>query len=219
MKSKRFKYLDIIIDNPNSWMWQYIPILENILNKFSQNVRIFKNSKEIKNGDILFILSCDKILKSEDLNKHINNIVIHESDLPQGKGWSPLSYQIEHGVNNIPITLFEADIQLDSGKWYIKDLIKLNGTELINEIRKKQALKSFDMIKEYLIKYPMKTIEQIGTSTYYKKRISKNQELDINKTIKEQFNLLRVCDNNNYPAHLFIDNKKYILKIEEVNND
>ena len=219
MKLKNFKYLDIIIDNPNSWMWQYIPMLENILNEFTQNVRIFENSKEMKNGDILFILSCDKILKLEDLNKHINNIVIHESDLPKGKGWSPLSYQVERGLNSIPVTLFEADVQLDSGKWYIKDFIELNGTELINEIRNKQALKSFDMIKEYLTKYPVKAIEQTGTVTHYQKRTSKNQELDINNAIKEQFNLLRVCDNDNYPAYFFIDNKKYILKIEEVSND
>ena len=33
--------------------------------------------------------------------------------------------------------------------------------------------------------------------------------------IFEQFNHLRIVDNNNYPAFFYKDDKKYILKIEE----
>jgi len=219
MKSKNFNYLDILVDNPNSWMWQYIPILENILNKFSQNIRIFKNSKEIRNGDILFILSCDKILESKDLNKHKNNIVIHASDLPRGKGWSPWSWEIENGAEFLTLTLFEAKLELDSGDWYIKKRINLTGNELIDKIRNLLALTEFDMIEDYLNKYPVKSKKQNGIETYYKKRTSENQLLNIKKTIEEQFNKLRVCDNNNYPGYFYKNGKKYILKIEELDND
>jgi methionyl-tRNA formyltransferase len=214
MKLKRFDYIDVIIDNPQSWMWNYIDKLESILVKYSQHVRIFKNSNEIKNGDILFILSCDKILREDNLKKHTNNIVIHESNLPQGKGWSPLSYQVEVGENAIPITLFEADIKLDSGKWYLKDIIKLDGFELIDVIREKQVIKSFELIEQYLINYPINGNPQIGKETFYEKRDSQKQQLDIKKSIEDQFNQLRVCDNENYPAFFYMNGKKYILKIE-----
>ncbi|MCX6077364.1 MAG: methionyl-tRNA formyltransferase [Campylobacterales bacterium] len=213
MKSKKFKYLDIIIDNSNSWMWSYIYILEAILSDFSDNVRVFKNIKDIKSGDILFILSCDRILKVEDLDKHKNNIVIHASDLPKGKGWSPWSWEIENGANFLTLTLFEAKLELDSGDWYLKVQIDLNASELINDIRKILALNEFEMIKKYLSMYPIPSKQQIGIETFYQKRTSKNQELDIDKSIKEQFNLLRICDNENYPAHFYINNKKYIIKI------
>jgi methionyl-tRNA formyltransferase len=219
MKSKKFEKLDIIIDNPNSWMWEYIDKLKDTLYNFSKSIRVFKNSLEIENGDILFILSCDRILKSEELLKHKNNIVIHESNLPKGKGWSPMSYQVEEGLNKIPITLFEADQKLDSGDWYLKSIVELDGTELIDNIRKKQALKSFDLINEYLLKYPLDGNRQKGVETHYCKRTIKNQELDINKSIDKQFDLLRVCDNNSYPAYFFRNGKKYILKIEEDYND
>jgi len=212
----KLKQLDILIDNPNSWFWGYIDFLIYILKKYGK-VRIFKTHEEIKNGDILFILSCDRILKKETLKKHNHNIVIHASDLPQGKGWSPISYQIEEGKNKIPITLFEADEKLDSGDWYLKDFIVLDGSELIDEIRKKQALKTIEMIERYLLNYPIKANKQIGKESFYQKRTPKNQELDINKTIKEQFNKLRVCDNKRYPAHFYINGKKYILKIYKGN--
>ena len=211
---KKFNYLDIIIDNPNSWMWQHIQILKDALSIFTDDVRVFKNADEIRNGDILFILSCDKILDVKALSKHKNNIVIHESDLPIGKGWSPLSYQVECGLNKIPITLFEADEILDSGKWYLKDTINLVGYELIDQIRKKQAVKSFEMIEHYLSQYPMIGNTQKGKDSYYKKRSLKNQALDVDKSLREQFDILRVCDNNNYPATFSIFGRKYTLKIE-----
>jgi len=216
MKSKSFNYLDILIDNPNSWMWQYIQILEDTLSVFANGIRIFKNSNEVEYGDILFILSCDKILEAKTLGKHKNNIVIHESDLPIGKGWSPLSYQVESGANKIPITLFEADKTLDSGKWYLKDNIQLAGYELIDQIREKQAIKSFEMIEEYLSKYPMEGYAQRGEETFYKKRVPKDQELNLDKSLREQFNTLRVCDNNKYPATFSIYGRKYTLKIDMI---
>ena len=204
--------LDILIDNPNSWFWDYIDFLVYILKKYGE-VRIFKNHNEIKNGDILFILSCDKILKKDILKKHKNNIVIHESDLPKGKGWSPVSYQVEEGKNKIPITLFEADEKVDSGSWYIKDFINLDGSELVDEIRKKQAFKTIEMIEKYLLNYPMKPKIQNGKESFYPKRTQKNQEININNSIKEEFNKLRVCDNERYPAHFYLNGNKYIIKI------
>ena len=41
-----------------------------------------------------------------DLSKH--SLVVHSSNLPQGKGWSPMTWQIIEGKNKITNTLFEA---------------------------------------------------------------------------------------------------------------
>ena len=62
----------------------------------------------------------------------------------------------------------------------------------------------------------MKGKSQRGEETFYKKRTPKDSELDINKTIKEQFNLLRIVDNEKYPAFFKFKNKIYTLKIESV---
>ena len=57
-------------------------------------------------------------------------------------------------------------------------------------------------------------IRQTGEETFYKKRNSENSKLDIDKSIKEQFNLLRIVDNDSYPAFFEVDGNRYILKIE-----
>ena len=72
------------------------------------------------------------------------------------------------------------------------------------------CLEFIDNYEQY--KNPLK---QQGDETFYKKRTAKDSKLDINKTINEQFNLLRIVDNENYPAFFYKDGKKYILKIEE----
>ena len=52
--------------------------------------------------------------------------------------------------------------------------------------------------------------------SYYKKRYPKKiVELNINKSIKEQFNLLRIADPENYPSFFYKNGKKIILKVEE----
>ena len=42
--------------------------------------------------------------------------------------------------------------------------------------------------------------KQKGRPSYFKKRTKKDSEININKNIKSQFNLLRIVDNDNYPA-------------------
>ncbi len=213
MNSSKFKKIGIVVDNPGSWFWQYVPTLEKSFSKYSNEVVVYRQIQEIDGGDILFILSCDRIFKKEALAKFKSNIVIHASDVPQGKGWSPASWQVEDGCNKVPITLFEAAEGLDSGDWYIKDVVELDGTELIAGVRYKLFLTLQRMAITFLEKYPMPAHPQTGPESFFARRNEKNQAIDINKPIKDLFNKLRVCDNERYPAHFCINGKEYILKI------
>ena len=86
---------------------------------------------------------------------------------------------------------------------------------LRGELRKIQAFESIKLIKEFMKLYPKKIniVNQKGKSSFYKKRQLSDSKIDINKTIKENFNHLRIVDNKNYPAYFYFKRKKYILKI------
>ena len=204
--------VQILIDNINSWYIPYAVKLKDRLKDHINDVSIIHNHNDVIEGDILCLIGCEKIFRNLNLNK--NNIVVHESYLPKGKGWSPLSWQVIDGENEIPITLFEADIDVDAGQIYLQECIKLSGHELNNEIKHKQGLITNSLIEKYVLTYPsLKGKVQKGESTFYNKRTPKDSELNINKSIDEQFNLLRVVDNLNYPAYFIKNNIKYILKI------
>ena len=55
--------------------------------------------------------------------------------------------------------------------------------------------------------------DQFGYETFYPKRNPSDSELDINKTIKDQFNLMRIVDNEEYPAFFYMGDKKFVIKI------
>ena len=62
--------------------------------------------------------------------------------------------------------------------------------------------------------YPnYKRQKQIGEETFYPKRAKKDSELDISKSIEENFNLLRIGNNEDWPSFFHYRGKKYILKI------
>ena len=92
----------------------------------------------------------------------------------------------------------------------------MQGHELIEEIRIKQALKSFNLILKFLNSNPFPSGKrQKGVSTFYSRRSHIDSALNPNKTILDNFNLLRVCDNNSYPAYFIYNKTKYVLKIEK----
>ena len=74
------------------------------------------------------------------------------------------------------------------------------------------------LIKKFLSKYPkIRGTSQFGKPSFNEKRNSNHSELDINKSIKDQFNLMRISDNEKYPAFFNFRNNKYILKIYKNN--
>lgn len=205
--------IQILIDNPNSWI---IPYVKNLILNISKikncSAKLIFSHNDVVPGDVLCLLSCEKKFHKLSLNKY--NLVVHESDLPKGKGWSPLTWQIIEGKKNIPITLFEANSSIDSGDIYENFLINTNGTELIEELRELQANATSKLILNFIKKYPkIHGNKQSGEDSFYRKRTYKDSELNVSKTIAEQFNLLRVSDNERYPAFFYINNTKYILKI------
>ena len=120
------------------------------------------------------------------------------------------------GKDTIPISLFEASPEVDSGDVYMKDYIKLDGAELIDESRNILGNKVCKMVMDFLKLYPnIKGEKQQGDASFTRKRKPEDSEFNINKTIKEQFNLLRVVDNKNYPAFFIYKGSKYILSIKK----
>lgn len=205
-----------ILTSPNQWFVSYA----EILNKKLGSSKLYFNHEDIlENYDIVFILSYHKIISKEYLSKHNHNIVIHASELPQGKGWSPMFWQILEEKNEIPFSMFEVDEGVDSGNIYMLKILKLTGYELNEELRDKQANFTIDMCLDFVENYDKYKIPkpQIGQESFYLKRSEKDSRLDIDKSIKEQFNLLRIVDNENYPAYFEIDGYRYVLKIELTN--
>ena len=210
LKNKKYQ-VTFLIDKDNDWFLKYL-VKFKISKKYFFNVS--KNINNVFNQDILFILNYTKILSQKQLSQNRLNLVIHSSNLPKNRGSAPLHWQILKNHNRITICLFEAIEKLDSGNIFLKEDLIYNGAELYNELRSKQAKKMIKLIERFLSKYPKtKGRKQLGKPTYNKRRNINSSELNINKSIKNQFNLMRICDNDSYPLYFNYRNNKYIIKI------
>ena len=168
-------------------------------------------------GDVCLLLSCGRLLSAEQLAMHRHNLVVHESDLPRGQGWSPMTWQILEGVSCIPISLFEAVADLDAGHIHLQTSINLNGTELVDEWRQLQAEATIKLCLQWVNRY-RELIDadrpQTGEASHYRRRRPDDSRLDPERSLAEQFELLRVVDNDRYPAFFEWRGRRYGLGIQ-----
>ena len=204
----------ILTDNPKSWIVSYIPTLISRLSKKHTVKHVF-SLNELEAGDILCALSCETIIQEKHLNLFKSAIVAHPSPLPKGKGWSPVAWQILEGKNTIPVTLIEAADKVDSGVIYYQDFMRLNGSELNDEIKLEQFKVTADLVEKYCDNFPVKGELQSGEESFYRKFTRDDNRLDIKKSIEAQFNSLRIADNERYPCWFEINGQKFEIKIQK----
>lgn len=199
----------------NPWLDHWI-----MENSIAHEINLVRKKSELVGGDILFLISCSEIINANDRRKFKKVLVIHASDLPRGRGWSPHVWEIVNGAHEVTVSLLEAEDCVDAGDIWYKLKLKIPTTALYDEIN--QLLFDVEIeLMDYAVQNYGKIIpeKQDGTvePSYWPRRTPKDSEIDIKLSIEEQFNLIRVCDPNRFPAFFYKDGKKFILKIESDN--
>jgi len=173
----------------------------------------------IDSGDFLFLISCSDVVSEKVRDRFNQTLVIHASDLPNGRGWSPYIWEITHGATEITVSLIEAEGSVDTGDIWKKIKVHIPKTALIDEINElifntELKLMSFAVSNFDIVKPEKQAIE--GTS-YWSKRTPKDSEIDIHQSLLDQFNLIRVSDSKRFPAFFYIDGQRFDIIIKKNN--
>jgi len=186
-------------------------------NPTPHEISLVNKSLEIKDGNILFLIACSEIINDNIKNKFDKVLCIHESNLPEGKGWSPCVHYILDGKNEIPLTLFEISEKIDSGDIWKKTSFELEGHELHDEINNLVSIHTIELMNFAIQNFnSIKPTPQSSTAeSFFPRRFPSDSELDINKTILEQFNLLRIADENRYPCFFMHNGHRYKITIRK----
>ena len=186
------------------------------------NIEIVFSKNDLVGGDLLFLISCSEIILKADREKFSKALVLHASDLPKGRGWSPHIWDIIHGAKKITLSLLEAEDKVDSGDIWQKTMITVPETALHDEINKlifeaemalmDYAVKNFNEV----VPLKQKPLDPEGSEGYWRKRTPEDSEIDIHKSIDEQFDLIRVSDPDRFPAFFVKNGKKFKLKVESI---
>lgn len=178
-------------------------------------VEIVHLSRNLNGGDILFLIACSEIITADVRERYRASLVVHASDVPRGRGWSPHLWQILEGRNRITVTLLEAEDSVDSGAIWEQHELQFQGHELFDEINTllyETVINLMDFALENIDKVEPRA--QGGQEpSYYPRRTPEDSRIDPDKSIAEQFDLLRIADPDRYPAFLDIRGQRYEIQL------
>ena len=159
---------------------------------------------------------------SEVLNA-VECVCFHETDLPYGRGGSPIQNLIARGHRQTVITAFRMVEEMDAGPVYLKRPLSLEG--VAEEIYLRAARTVAEMIREIVMKEP-EPVPQEGEAVVFDRRRPEESRIpeDV-ATLEALFDHIRMLDACGYPrAYLEVGAFRYefsrpVLRTDAVEAD
>lgn len=179
-------------DNENTWV-----LIDTKQDFSTQNLSRIKPDK-------IFIPHWSYIIPAEIYN-NFTCIVFHMTDLPFGRGGSPLQNLIVRGITETQITALKVEKGLDTGDYYLKKPLNLNGTA--KEIFLRSRFIVQDMIAEIIEKKPAPQKQQ-GEVIDFKRRKPEDGNIKELKELEDIYDYIRMLDCEGYPL-AFLENEHF----------
>lgn len=132
----------------------------------------------------------------EDVYKNFECIIFHMTDVPFGRGGSPLQNLIERGIYQTKISALKTVKELDAGDVYLKRELSLYGSAEEIYIRATKIIA--EMIKSIIQTKPNPKV-QSGEVTIFKRRKPEQGNLEKLDSLEKVFDYIRMLDAENYP--------------------
>lgn len=203
--------MNVLLTN-KSW---HNSLFKNLENKYAADkwIRIsddyFFNKEYLKslNTKKIFIPHWSKIIPSE-IFLNFECILFHMTDLPYGRGGSPLQNLIIRGHKKTKISAIKVEKGIDEGPVYCKRELSLEGTA--REIFERSAEIIFKMICEIDIQ-KINPTAQIGDIEYFQRRTEKQSNIESIEQLVKIYDHIRMLDCEGYP-NAFIENENFLFK-------
>ncbi|MDA9811368.1 methionyl-tRNA formyltransferase [Flavobacteriaceae bacterium] len=159
---------------------------------------------------IIFIPHWSKII-SEEIYSNFKCILFHMTDLPYGRGGSPLQNLILRDHKTTKISAIKVTKGIDEGPIYLKKDLDLSGTAEQIFIRSSNII--YSMITEIISKsiIPKK---QLGKVTNFTRRNPNQSDISKLDDLNKLHNFIRMLDCDGYPK-AFIETRNFRLEFEK----
>ncbi|SEW03407.1 formyltransferase family protein [Chitinophaga arvensicola] len=196
----------IIVANSNpvhKWLEEKSKMELDAIIISSKEELVFKNLETLS-PEFIFFPHWSSIIPS-DIYDHFNCVVFHMTDLPYGRGGSPLQNLIVRGKTKTMISALKVEKGIDTGDIYLKKELSLAGTA--EEIFMRAGKVIYEMMKEILETRPALKKQQ-GEPLLFKRRTPAESNLKEVNTLENAYDFIRMLDAEGYP-HAFIENEYF----------
>ena len=160
----------------------------------------------------LFIPHWSYIIPAEIYLKY-ECIVFHMTDLPYGRGGSPLQNLIVRGHIETKISALRVVKELDAGPIYLKRNLSLTGTAEEIFVRGNRVIEL--MISEIIAKN-LEPKKQEGEIVKFKRRKPEDSNISAVEDLKKTYDYIRMLDADGYP-HAFLETSKLKYEFTKAN--
>lgn len=168
---------------------------ENFLLINNNNELTYEKLQEI-NPEYIFFPHWSYVIPA-NIYENFNCIIFHMTDLPFGRGGSPLQNLIARSIYSTKISAIKCVQELDAGDVYLKKDFDIScGSAKELYIEAGYIIKK--MINEIILTKP-KPQKQIGTVIEFKRRKPKDSNIEELKNTVEIFDYIRMLDAPGYP--------------------
>ncbi|MBN1280624.1 MAG: methionyl-tRNA formyltransferase [Candidatus Thermoplasmatota archaeon] len=136
-------------------------------------------------------------------------VIFHMTDLPFGRGGSPLQNLIIRGFKKTKISAIKATAELDAGPVYMKKQLSLQGSA--EQIFKRASTIIFNHMIPFIIKQQPHPVPQQGKIVQLQRRTSEESNIEHLDDISTVYDYIRMLDAEGYPL-AYIETK--FLRIE-----
>lgn len=138
-----------------------------------------------------------------EIYENFECVVFHMTDLPYGRGGSPLQNLIVRGHKDTKISALRVVKGLDAGAVYLKKNLSLNGAA--SEILRRCSKIVFSMISKIAAAEP-KSVKQRGMVVVFRRRKPEDGNIDALRNIDKIYDYIRMLDAEGYPrAYIDLD--------------
>lgn len=177
------------------------------------------DTDRLTGGNVLFLVSCTAIIGPDLRARYDQTIVLHASDLPAGRGWSPHVWAILEGADSLTVTALQAADPVDSGAIWTKAQVEIPADALFDEINDRLFTCELELMEKTLdlIAKGARPAPQPATGiSHYPRRTPADSELDPDKSLARLFDAIRIADPDRYPAFFRLRGATYTLFIQKV---
>jgi methionyl-tRNA formyltransferase len=189
-----------------------LPLFEKLRQQFSQDEWYLIDKRELLSVDHLGSIKPDKIffphwsyIIPKEIYKKYECIVFHMTDLPYGRGGSPLQNLITRGHKSTKVSALRVDEGVDTGPVYLKKVLSLEGSA--QEIFFRCSDIIYEMVSEILKNNPAPK-EQKGEIVIFKRRKPEESAIDNVVGIHALYDHIRMLDAEGYP-NAFIETENF----------
>jgi methionyl-tRNA formyltransferase len=148
---------------------------------------------------------------SADIHSHYECVCFHLSDVPYGRGGSPLQNLILRGHHTTMLTALRMIEEIDAGPVYLKQPLSLEGSA--EQIFSRAADVVYDMIKDIVVRQPV-PVAQSGDVVQFSRRTPDQSVLPRFGSPRSLYDFIRMLDAPTYPK-AFADLGDYRIEFDQ----